>query len=63
MNGPNKTVANFRRKSGPSHAAISARNERMFASSPMKDIMNAVSRGEITPEEGVIKIKQMMEMK
>lgn len=61
MNGPNKTVANFRRKFGPNPAACAARNERMSAPSLTKDIMTAVFRGEMTAEEGANRVRQIIE--
>ena len=54
MANPNKTVAAFRRRNPrPPH-----RREPDVA---MAEVMDAVSKGNMTPEEGAQKMREMME--
>ena len=59
MAKPNKTVAAYRAKVGPKPEVVAARLERM-KNTPSYKIMDAVSNGEMTVEEGVAAIKRLL---
>jgi len=58
-NGPNKTVAEFRRKAGPSPQAVEARNRRLGVG-PAAEVMERVSKGELTPAEGAMLVAALV---
>lgn len=63
MANPNRTVAAYRAKYGRSEVVQKAMNEaaeRRRAASPFTVVMDKVSRGEMTPEEGAAEVKRMM---
>jgi hypothetical protein len=64
MANPNRTVAAARKKWGKSEyvvKAIEAGAARRRANSPFTKVMDRVSSGELTPEQGAAEVKRLME--
>lgn len=60
MTNPNRTVAAYRAKVGRSEAVRQATDRRLEAS-PFMAVMEMVSSGKMTPEEGAAEVKRMMD--